>query len=1239
MMAGNRENPTHQILSDLMVYLPMDRRQAIAAGKDLPAKSFGAGLFADISGFTPLTEALAKEYGPLRGAEELTSYLNLVYDGLIGVLHRFGGSVIGFSGDAITCWFEGDSGVRAVACGLEMQSEMAKLSTIVINAETSVTLAIKVAISTGYARRFVVGDPNIRFIDVISGKVLDNLATIEHMAEKGEVLLDQETAQSVNEQVVNLDWKIDPASGHHYGLVKSLNTDIPETPWPKFPEGAITREQLRTWVLNQVYLRLTAGQGEFLAELRPAVALFMRFLGIDFENDDQAETKLNDFITNVQRILRRYEGTLIQLTIGDKGSYLYAAFGAPLAHEDDAVRAASVALELQSLSKQLGYIESVQIGITRGRMRTGAYGGSQRRTYGVLGDAVNLSARLMQAAAPGEILVEQRVQDILASRFNFQSLPDVVVKGKTGAIKVHCLVCKKEPRSFQLHEPTHTGPMVGRETELLLASELLEKTRGGFGQILGIVAEAGMGKSRLAAEIIQAADQRNFLVRGGECVSFGTNTSYLVWQTIWRGLFQVPDTLAVEEQISQISSVLERIDSRLLPRLPLLGIVFNIPIPDSELTSSLDAKLRKSSLESLLLACLRALIEERPTLIVLEDSHWMDTLSRDLLEFLARPSVSMPVMFMIVYRPADLSNLRADRLRSLTNFSEIELNEFSPEHAKELVRNRYYQIYEATSKIPDKLIEIITLRAQGNPFYIEELLNYFRHQAIDLQDPAAIEKTDLPASLHSLILSRIDQLEENRKTTLKIASVIGRTFQQDMLSGIHIKRGKNGHLERYLHDLRENEFIDLDVESDKQYIFKHIVTQEVSYNSLPFAQRAVLHERIGDYIERLSSSNINAVVGLLAYHFGNSSNKVKKRDYLLLAAQVAVKDYANEAAVDYYNRLLPLLEYDEQAEVRMQLGKVYERIGKWEESKREYHTVLDITEKISDENKIAWCQTAISELHRKRGEYDEAVCWLSLAQESFETQNNLAGLGQILHNGGTLAAQQGDFDRAIDLYNRSLVIREKLNDKANIASLLSNLGIIAGYQSELQKSYDLYRESLEIRRQTDDKYAIANSLNNLGNAALKLGEIDEARKRLEEALGYQKQVGDQWGIANALNNLANCARTQENYTEAIELYYQSLMIYRDLGDKWALAYLLEDMGILHSLLGESVLSIKLIAVAAALRDQIGSPLPPAEQEKMDRLLNNLESSITSAERDAAWEEGLNMQIEDAIELALNNQVK
>ena len=161
----------------------------------------------------------------------------------------------------------------------------------------------------------------------------------------------------------------------------------------------MTEDQKRAWLLPPVYQRLHSGRGEFLAELRPAVALFVRFTGISYDEDPQAPSNLNTFIIEVERILARLEGSLIQLTIGDKGSYLYAAFGAPIAHEDDPARGAMAALEIRAAASRLDYHLDVQIGITLGRMRTGAYGSATRRTYGVLGDAVNLSARLMSHAA------------------------------------------------------------------------------------------------------------------------------------------------------------------------------------------------------------------------------------------------------------------------------------------------------------------------------------------------------------------------------------------------------------------------------------------------------------------------------------------------------------------------------------------------------------------------------------------------------------------------------------------------------------------------------------------------------------------------------------------------------------------------------------------------------------------------------------------------------------------------
>ena len=223
---------------------------------------------------------------------------------------------------------------------------------------------------------------------------------------------------------------------------------------------------MRKWLLPAIFERLNSGRGEFLAELRPAVALFLRFSGIDYDQDADAAQKLDKFIRGVQGILANYESNLLQLTIGDKGSNLYAAFGAPLAHEDDAIRAVSAALELTNFSEQLDFIQDIEIGISQGRLRTGAYGGSMRRTYGVLGDDVNLAARLMQLAQPGEILVSSNVWLAAKEVFTWESRPATHIKGKSEPVPVYKVEDHYKPSTIRLQEPNYTLPMVGREMEI-----------------------------------------------------------------------------------------------------------------------------------------------------------------------------------------------------------------------------------------------------------------------------------------------------------------------------------------------------------------------------------------------------------------------------------------------------------------------------------------------------------------------------------------------------------------------------------------------------------------------------------------------------------------------------------------------------------------------------------------------------------------------------------------------------
>ena len=323
-------------------YIPSDRRIAIAAGRPLPERAHGAGMFADISGFTALTEALTDALGGHRASEALSAHLNRVFHALIAEVDRYGGSVIYFSGDAITCWFDGDDGLRATASAFAMQDALASEGRIEIAGGAAVTLGMKVAVTAGSARRFLVGDPEIQLADAIAGRTIDRLATAEGHARKGEVIADRATLGA-------LHGRADLGEAREeFTIVRRLT--VPVAPAPlEDPLRPLTDAEIRPWLLGPVYERLEAGRGEFLAELRPAIPMFVKFGAIDFENDPAAGAELDAFVRRVQAVLAHYGGNVLQLTIGDKGAYLYAIFGAPVAHEDDARRAVAAGLDVAAL--------------------------------------------------------------------------------------------------------------------------------------------------------------------------------------------------------------------------------------------------------------------------------------------------------------------------------------------------------------------------------------------------------------------------------------------------------------------------------------------------------------------------------------------------------------------------------------------------------------------------------------------------------------------------------------------------------------------------------------------------------------------------------------------------------------------------------------------------------------------------------------------------------------------------
>ena len=512
---------------------------------------------------------------------------------------------------------------------------------------------MKAAVAIGPVRRFVVGDPNVQLIDVLAGATLDRLAATEQQAHRGEVVLSAETADRLKEQAVIAEWRTD-AAGERFAVLQHLiaMAAVPR-PWPEVNLDPKLEQQVRHWLLAAVYERESSGQGAFLAELRPAVAMFVRFSGIDYDGDAAARQKLDDYVRWVQGVLTRYEGYLLQLTIGDKGSYLYAAFGAPLAHEDDAARAMAAAQTLRTLPRELNFITTVQIGVSQGRMRVGPCGSSMQRTYGVMGDEVNVAARLMQVAAPRQVIVTKRVADHAAQRFQFRSLGEVSVKGKQETIPIFELAEKRAGSldiANQVNGSTPPPLVIGRTDERTILTARFWKLLSAQASGLVIVSgEAGIGKTRLIEDLRAEARILNVTTFSGAGDAIDKSMPYHAWRSVFSrclGLDALPDDVDVRRE--HMLAALES-DPEAQRVAPLLNAVLPFDLPDNDLTAQMIGQVRADNTYALLIHLLQRLAESEPLLLLLEDVHWFDSASWALT--LAVSRAVHPLLMVISTRP------------------------------------------------------------------------------------------------------------------------------------------------------------------------------------------------------------------------------------------------------------------------------------------------------------------------------------------------------------------------------------------------------------------------------------------------------------------------------------------------------------------------------------------------------------------------------------------------------------
>jgi adenylate cyclase len=1111
----------------LPTYLPQDRLLALARGETLPDRTNGSALFADISGFTPITEALRELLGPRRGAEELTRHLDAVYTALIAEVERYGGSVIGFAGDAIMCWFDDaldPAAPRATACAFALQEAMRAFTAIALPGSTTTALALKVAVATGPARRLVVGNPAIHYLDALAGATVAHTSMAEHLAQKGEVLLDEATANILGSSLSIREWRTDVEHSERFAVVTPFEGDVIAQVVPA-SAPVLEPAALQAWVHRAVYEREVSGQGTFLTEFRPCVALFVRFIGIDFDAE-AAQAQLDAFIRSMQTVVVRYEGTLLQTTIGDKGSYAYINFGVLTTHEDDARRAVKVAFDLKKAAAELGFLTPLQMGLTQGPMRVGAYGGQTRRTFGALGDDVNLAARLMQTAEPGEILLSGHVQKATANDFVFEPRPPLPMKGKAEPLPVFAVTGERQQRAIRLQEPTYALPMVGRQAELQIINDRLDLTLHGKSQLIGVVAEAGLGKSRLVAEVIRSAHKKGFIGYGGACQSDAINTPYQAWKSIWQAFFDVDPTAPLRKQIRSLEGEIEDRAPARMPALPLLDILLNLEIPDNDFTKTLEPKYRQSALRALLEDCLRTAAQAEPLLIVVEDLHWIDALSHDLLEELARALSDSRVCFVLAYRPPELARLVAPRLEALPNFTKIELNELNAAEAEQAIRAKLAQLYPARGgAVPPVLVEKLIARAQGNPLYLEELLNFLHDRGLDPLNPAGLNQIELPDSLNTLILSRIDQLSEREKTTLRVASIVGRLFRAAWLTGYYPELGGLPQVKIDLDQLAELDITPLDTpEPELAYLFKHIVTHEVTYQSLPFATRARLHEQLAGYLEKQMAAGTlheSSLLDPLVYHYTRTDNRDKQREYLRKAAQAAQDVSAFTTAVEYLARLLELIPATDptRSALAVQLAVAHYNLGDYTAARAAIEQAQATAASDADRaSALAFLGEITS---AGLGDYAEAQSILAQAVPLARTSGDQLTLCRALYVLGVNYWQLGKLDDAQVALNESLVLARALDNLTRELFALNVLGLVALNQENVAEAEVLFTEIHTRAVAVGNRERAMSGLGNLGVVADVRQDYAAARDYAQQALALAREIGMQQFIALFLSNLAD----------------------------------------------------------------------------------------------------------------------
>ena len=834
-----------------------------------------AVLFADIAGFTALAEAVCRDGS--QGVERLSEILDACFGELIELVQRFRGDVVSFHGDALLAHWPVDGSAEFGAATLALATHHAARCAAAIqhamhrrSLGRDITVSLRIAVGAGPVCAFHVGSDGDRWTYFIAGEAVLQLRDAQRLAAPGDVVLSAAAARAAAQTVIcaRLDGgsmrlvdvaPLDPAAG------------VPAAPWPASDSPAMA---WREYVPAVVRARVLAGQLEWIAELRRVSVVFLRIHGIDHAQP-AAGAAIQQLTQGIQADLRHLQGYFHQLLVDDKGTVLIAAFGLPpFAHEDDPARA----LRFAFLARRTiaGLELGCDVGLAQGRVFAGPLGSSTRRDYALIGDTMNLCARLMEAA-DGRILCDEAIERAGAGCARFALQDAFALKGRRAALRVFEVTEPEAGDRTAANRAPDPAALYGRDEEFdalrARIHRLLAERRA---DALMLEGEPGLGKTHLLAAVANSARELGLPVLWVEGDAIERATPYRAWRAAFLGLALGGQGAGGAEQALRRLGGLLGDEPDLLALLPLAAAVLPFDLPGNELCDSLHGEVRAANTRRLLAELLLRALGEGGGVLLIEDAHWFDSGSLALLrEILGRPA---PVLTLISRRPREGADDLIDDIAAQCRIDRLHLRPLDITATAVLLQARL-----GAGLLPPDLAAAIHGRSGGNPYYSEQLLLALQEAGALAADGAPdwqqVLERALPGSIQDIVTHRIDRLDAGQQIGIKVASVIGRIFGFGLLRQVHplqpLDTALRDDLDALVHaDLTQR----LREAPEAEWTFRHAITQDAAYGLLLFAQRRELHRSVAERLEAGSAAARARQLPLLAHHWSRAEQWVRAVD-------------------------------------------------------------------------------------------------------------------------------------------------------------------------------------------------------------------------------------------------------------------------------------------------------------------------------------------------------------------------